>query len=74
VTAWERSPATRSSSPRLRRGAEPIDDLAAARAGVAPTLGVFAGHNAYRFAADPFYSNGYIPSVKELVARIATGA
>ena len=35
---------------------------------------MFAGHNAYRFASDPFYSNGYIPSVKELVERIATGA
>ncbi|MGF1624288.1 MAG: NAD(P)H-dependent flavin oxidoreductase [Alphaproteobacteria bacterium] len=34
---------------------------------------MFAGHNAYRFADDPFYSNGYVPTVKELVARIATG-
>ena len=34
---------------------------------------MFAGHNAYRFAEDPFYSNGYVPTVKELVARIATG-
>jgi nitronate monooxygenase len=34
---------------------------------------MFAGHNAYRFAGDPFYSNGFIPSVKELVARLATG-
>ena len=34
---------------------------------------MFAGHNAYRFASDPFYSNGYIPTVKELVGRIATG-
>ncbi len=34
---------------------------------------VFAGHNVYRFAQDPFYSNGYIPSVKELVERILTG-
>jgi hypothetical protein len=34
---------------------------------------MFAGHNAYRFAGDPFYSNGFIPSVKELVARLLTG-
>jgi hypothetical protein len=34
---------------------------------------MFAGHNAYRFASDPFYSNGYIPSVRELVDRILTG-
>ncbi len=34
---------------------------------------VFSGHNAYRFASDPFYSNGFIPTVKQLVERIATG-
>jgi NAD(P)H-dependent flavin oxidoreductase YrpB (nitropropane dioxygenase family) len=34
---------------------------------------MFAGHNAYRFAQDPFYSNGFIPSVKQLVERIQTG-
>jgi hypothetical protein len=25
---------------------------------------MFAGHNAYRFGSDPFYANGYVPSVK----------
>ncbi len=34
---------------------------------------MFSGHNAYRFASDPFYSNGFIPTVKELVERILTG-
>lgn len=34
---------------------------------------MFAGHNAYNFATDPFYSNGFVPTVKELVDRIATG-
>jgi len=34
---------------------------------------MFAGHNAYRFASDPFYRNGFIPTVRELVDRIATG-
>ncbi len=34
---------------------------------------MFAGHNAYRFGTDPFYSNGFIPTVKELVERILTG-
>jgi len=34
---------------------------------------VFAGHNAYRFASDPYYSNGFIPTAPELVARILTG-
>jgi NAD(P)H-dependent flavin oxidoreductase YrpB (nitropropane dioxygenase family) len=33
----------------------------------------FAGHAAYRFKQDPFYSNGYTPSVGELVERILTG-
>jgi hypothetical protein len=34
---------------------------------------MFAGHNAYRFTSDPFYSNGFVPSVKQWVERILTG-
>jgi len=34
---------------------------------------MFAGHSAYRFASDPFYKNGFIPKVKELVDRICKG-
>ena len=34
---------------------------------------MFAGHNAYRFATDNFYSNGFIPTVRELFERIMTG-
>jgi hypothetical protein len=34
---------------------------------------MFAGHNAYRFADDPFYSNGFVPTAKQLVERILTG-
>jgi len=34
---------------------------------------MFSGHNAYRFSSDPFYSNGFIPTVKQLVERILTG-
>ncbi len=34
---------------------------------------MFAGHNAYRFHSDPFYANGFTPTVGELVERIATG-
>jgi NAD(P)H-dependent flavin oxidoreductase YrpB (nitropropane dioxygenase family) len=34
---------------------------------------MFAGHGAYRFATDPFYKNGFIPTVKQLVDRILTG-
>ncbi len=34
---------------------------------------MFAGHNAYRFKDDPFYANGFVPTVSQLVARILTG-
>ena len=34
---------------------------------------MFSGHNAYRFASDPFYSNGFIPTVKQLMDRIVSG-
>jgi len=34
---------------------------------------MFAGHAAYRFGTDPFYANGFIPTVKQLVDRISTG-
>lgn len=34
---------------------------------------MFAGHNVYRFGADPFYGNGHIPTVADLMARILTG-
>lgn len=33
----------------------------------------FAGHAAYHFKTDPFYSNNFTPTVKELVDRILTG-
>lgn len=35
---------------------------------------MFAGHNAYRFGEDPFYKNGFIPTVAQLLERIQTGA
>ena len=34
---------------------------------------MFGGASAYRFASDPFYSNGFVPSVRQLVERIMTG-
>lgn len=34
---------------------------------------MFAGHNAYRFADDPFYKDGFVPTTRELVGRILTG-
>ena len=34
---------------------------------------MFAGHNAYRFAGDEFYKDGFVPMVKQLVDRIRSG-
>ena len=34
---------------------------------------MFAGHGAYNFKKDPFYSNGFVPTVKQLIDRILTG-
>ena len=34
---------------------------------------MFSGHNAFKFASDPFYSGGFIPTVRQLVERIMTG-
>ena len=34
---------------------------------------MFAGHAAFRFASDPFYSNRFIPTVRQLVERLLTG-
>jgi len=34
---------------------------------------MFAGHSAFEFGRDPFYSNGFVPTVKQLVDRIQTG-
>ena len=34
---------------------------------------MFSGHNAYRFATDELYANGFIPTIKELVERIKLG-
>jgi nitronate monooxygenase len=34
---------------------------------------MFAGHQAYRFGTDPFYADGFVPTVKQLVERIQSG-
>ncbi len=34
---------------------------------------MFAGHSAFRFKQDPFYSNNFTPTVQQLVDRILTG-
>ena len=34
---------------------------------------LFAGHQVYRFASDPLYRNGHVPTVKELIEKIKIG-
>ncbi|MGF1474809.1 MAG: NAD(P)H-dependent flavin oxidoreductase [Geminicoccaceae bacterium] len=34
---------------------------------------MFAGHNVFKFKQDPFYANGFVPTVRQLVQRIAAG-
>ena len=34
---------------------------------------LFAGSNAFRFKTDPFYKDGFVPTIKELVDRLMTG-
>lgn len=34
---------------------------------------MFAGHGAFNFGTDPFYSNGFVPTVQQLMDRILTG-
>lgn len=34
---------------------------------------MFSGHSAYRFATDPYYANGFMPTIDQLVKRIMEG-
>ncbi|MBC8268647.1 MAG: nitronate monooxygenase [Rhodospirillaceae bacterium] len=34
---------------------------------------MFSGHNAFKFGSDPFYKNGFVPSVQQLVNRLVSG-
>lgn len=34
---------------------------------------MFAGHGAFNFATDPFYANGFVPTVRQLLERLQTG-
>ncbi len=34
---------------------------------------MFSGHNAYKFSSDPFYNDGFVPTIQELVDRIVSG-
>ena len=34
---------------------------------------MFSGHNTYKFGNDPFYNDGFVPTIQELVERIISG-
>jgi NAD(P)H-dependent flavin oxidoreductase YrpB (nitropropane dioxygenase family) len=34
---------------------------------------MFSGHNGHLFSTDPFYKNGFIPTVQQLIDRLITG-
>jgi nitronate monooxygenase len=34
---------------------------------------MFAGHNVHRFGSDPFYANGFVPTVQQLIDRLMSG-
>ncbi|HER26702.1 MAG TPA: nitronate monooxygenase [Rhodospirillales bacterium] len=34
---------------------------------------MFSGHNAFKFGTDPFYQDGFVPTVQQLVDRIVSG-
>jgi len=73
---WSQNPETKYST---GRGADPrsfciqktLMDIA--HGGELEGNLMFAGHSAFNFASDPFFSNGFIPTVKQLVDRILTG-
>ncbi len=62
----------RKADPRSFCIQKTLQDVIHSEANVENNL-MFAGHGAYRFATDPFYANGFIPTVKQLVDRIMTG-
>ena len=61
----------RKTDPRSYCIQKTLQDIA--HGGDIRTQLMFAGHGAYRFATDPFYSNGFIPTVRELIERLQTG-
>ncbi len=67
----EKNSTGRLADPRSFCIQKTLDDVA--HGGSVNNNLVFAGHNAFRFATDPFYSNGFVPTVKELIERIKTG-
>lgn len=50
-----------------------LQDIAHGRGDPIDDQLMFSGHNAYKFREDPFYANGFVPTVRQLVQRILTG-
>ncbi len=67
----EKNSTGRLADPRSFCIQKTLDDVA--HEGCIDNNLVFAGHNAFRFGSDPFYSNGFIPTVKQLMDRIVSG-
>jgi nitronate monooxygenase len=67
----EKNSTGRLADPRSFCIQKTLDDVA--HGGSVKDNLVFAGHNAFRFGSDPFYSNGFVPTVKQLVDRIVSG-
>jgi len=67
----EKNSTGRLADPRSFCIQKTLDDVA--HGGSVSDNLVFAGHNAFRFGTDPFYSNGFVPTVKQLVDRIVSG-
>ena len=64
--------------PILYRGNRPprsgtLYGLALTPSGTDLFAGSALGALSYRFASDPFYANGFIPTVRQLVERLQTG-
>jgi NAD(P)H-dependent flavin oxidoreductase YrpB (nitropropane dioxygenase family) len=67
----EGSTTGRKPDPRSYCIQKTLQDIA--HGGDVETQLMFAGHNAFRFRDDPFYSNGFVPTVRQLVDRLHTG-
>jgi nitronate monooxygenase len=63
----------RTPDPRSFCIQKTLQDIAHGRGDPVDEQLMFSGHNAFRFRQDPFYANGFIPTVRQLVERILTG-
>lgn len=62
---------TRKADPRSYCIQKTLQDIA--HGGDVDQHLMFAGHNAFMFRTDPFYSNGFVPTVQQLIDRLHTG-